>query len=136
VEIKRRQIESGIQRGIVQYIRSVLPRAVLLAIPNGSQRTASGRPANAVPGFLAGAPDLVLALPNGHVVWIEVKSPVGRLSDNQRHVHALLNSIGHDVILARSIDDIREAFAYLKIKTKDKWNGEQENDKDTTGLET
>ena len=119
-----RSIESGIQRGIVQYIRSVLPRAVLMAIPNGSQRTASGRPANAVPGFLSGAPDLILALPNKEVIWIEVKSPVGRLSDNQKHVHAMLDSIGHKIILARSIDDIREAFAYYGIKTKDSWNGE------------
>ena len=124
---KRKQIESGIQRGIVQYIRSVLPRAVLMAIPNGSQRTASGRPANAVPGFLPGAPDLVLALPNREVIWIEVKSPVGRLSDNQKHVHAMLETIGHKIILARSIDDIREAFAYLGIKTKDKWNGEHDD---------
>jgi hypothetical protein len=124
VVIKRRQIESGIQRGIVQYIRSVLPRAVLMAIPNGSQRTASGRPANAVPGFLPGAPDLILALPNREVIWIEVKSPIGRLSDNQKHVHAMLDTIGHKIILARSIDDIREAFAYYGIKTKDTWNGE------------
>lgn len=122
--IKRRQIESGIQRDIVQYIRSVLPRSVLMAIPNGSQRTASGRPANAVPGFLPGAPDLVLALPNKEVIWIEVKSPIGRLSDNQKHVHAMLETIGHKIILARSIDDIREAFAFYGIKTKDKWNGE------------
>jgi len=124
VVIKRRQVESGIQRGIVQYIRSVLPRAVLMAIPNGSQRTASGRPANAVPGFLPGAPDLILALPNKEVIWIEVKSPIGRLSDNQKHVHAMLETIGHKIILARSIDDIREAFAYYGIKTKDSWNGE------------
>ena len=122
--IKRRQIESGIQRSIVQYIRSVLPRSVLMAIPNGSQRTSSGRPANAVPGFLPGAPDLILALPNKEVIWIEVKSPVGRLSDNQKHVHAMLDTIGHKIILARSIDDIREAFAYYGIKTKDHWNGE------------
>lgn len=120
----RRQIESGIQRGIVHYIRTVLPRAVVMAIPNGSQRTVTGRPANAVPGFLPGAPDLIVALPNREVIWIEVKSPVGRLSDNQNHVHALLETIGHKIILARSIDDVRDAFAYLGIKTIENKNGE------------
>jgi hypothetical protein len=36
----------------------------------------------------------------------------------------MLETIGHKIILARSIDDIREAFAYYGIKTKDHWNGE------------
>lgn len=123
----RKQIESGIQRDIVHFIRAVLPGAVVMAIPNGSQRTSTGRPANAVPGFLPGAPDLVIALPGGAVLWMEVKSPIGRVSENQILVHGLLNAAGHTCVVVRSIDDVRQAFDHLNIKTREwrKQNGVQ-----------
>jgi hypothetical protein len=115
----RRQIESGIQRDIVHFLRAVLPNAVVMAIPNGSQRTATGRPANAVPGFLPGAPDLVIALSGGATLWMEVKSPTGRTSDNQILVHGLLNAAGHKCVVVRSIDDVRQALDFLEIKTRE-----------------
>lgn len=120
----RQQIESGIQRAIVHYLRAVLPGAVVMAIPNGSQRTATGRPANAVPGFLPGAPDIVVALTKGRVLWVEVKSPVGRVSENQLLVHGLLNGAGHNCVVVRSVDDMRHALAFLKIETREANNGE------------
>lgn len=120
----RQQIESGIQRAVVQYFKSVVPNCVVMAIPNGSQRTASGRPANAVPGFLPGAPDLVVALSHGRTLWIEVKSPKGRTSDNQILVHGLLNAAGHSCIVVRSVDDVRHALKYLNVQTKESNNQE------------
>lgn len=120
----RQQIESGIQRSIVQYLRTVIPHSVVMAIPNGSQRTKTGRPANAVPGFLPGAPDLVVALPRGGVLWVEVKSPVGRVSENQLLVHGLLSAAGHNCVVVRSVDDIRQALAFLKIETREASYGE------------
>jgi len=120
----RQQIESGIQRSIVQYLRTVIPHSVVMAIPNGSQRTKTGRPANAVPGFLPGAPDLVVALPRGGVLWVEVKSPVGRVSENQLLVHGLLTAAGHNCVVVRSVDDMRQALAFLKIETREANFGE------------
>lgn len=120
----RQQIESGIQRSIVQYLRTVIPHSVVMAIPNGSQRTKTGRPANAVPGFLPGAPDLVVALPRGGVLWVEVKSPVGRVSENQFLVHGLLTAAGHNCVVVRSVDDMRQALAFLKIETREVKSGE------------
>ena len=79
----RKQPEAQIQKAIVEYLRAVIPNSLVFAIPNGSQRTASGRPANAVAGLLPGAPDLCVVLPEGRVVWFEVKSDKGRVSANQ-----------------------------------------------------
>lgn len=115
----RKQVESGIQRAIVQYLRTVVPGCVVMSIPNGSQRTAKGHPANAVPGFLAGAPDLVVALSGGGVLWIEVKSSVGRVSENQAMVHGLLDAAGHRCIIVRSVDDVRSALHDLNISTRE-----------------
>lgn len=115
----RKQIESGIQKDIVRYIKAVIPNSVVIAIPNGARRTSNGYATNAVAGLLPGAPDLVIALPEGKVLWIEVKAPKGRVSENQILVHGLLNAAGHNCIVVRSIDDVRQAFAFLKIKTRE-----------------
>lgn len=114
---KRKQPESQIQKAIVEYLRAVIPNSLVFAIPNGSQRTASGRPANAVAGLLPGAPDLCLVLRGGRVIWFEVKSDKGRISPNQILVHGIFNSLGHSCPVVRSIDDVRHALAFLKIET-------------------
>jgi hypothetical protein len=111
--------EAQIQKSIIEYLRAVLPHAVVAAIPNGSQRTPSGRPANAVAGLLPGMPDIVVALPQGRVLWLEVKSAKGSVSANQIAVHGLLNGLGHHVPVVRSVDEVREALKFLNISTRE-----------------
>jgi hypothetical protein len=115
----RIQHEAAVQKQIVEYIRAVLPRSIVAAIPNGSQRTASGRPANAVAGLLPGMPDLVIVLPEGKVLWAEIKSEKGKISPAQLNVHGQLNSLGHVCVVLRSVDDLRHAFKHLNIKTRE-----------------
>jgi len=115
----RIQHEARIQREIVNYIRAVAPDCMVFAIPNGSQRTAAGRPANAVSGFTSGAPDLCVVIPKGRVLWLEVKADKGRVSDAQLAFHLQLQARGHDVAVVRSIDEVRNAFRVLDIKTRE-----------------
>jgi hypothetical protein len=115
----RIQHEAAVQKQIVEYIRAVLPKAIVAAIPNGSQRTASGRPANAVAGLLPGMPDLVVVLPEGKVLWAEIKSEKGRISPAQLNVHGQLNALGHVCVVLRSVEDTRHALKYLNIKTRE-----------------
>ena len=115
----RQQHEARIQKQIVDFIRYVAPELFVFAVPNGAQRTATGRPANAVAGMVSGAPDLCVLLPDGGTLWIECKAPKGRLSDNQIHFHLELHKRGHNVIVARSIDDVKIAFEQFNIKTRE-----------------
>ena len=115
----RQQIEAGIQRQIVDYIRVVAPDLLVFAIPNGSQRTKSGRPANAVYGMVAGAPDLCVLCPMGKVFFLEVKAPKGRVSDAQIHFHFELEKRNHVCAVVRSIEDVQLVFKELDITTRE-----------------
>ena len=115
----RNQIESKIQSAIVNYVRNVVKDCLVIAIPNGSRRTSGGWAANAVSGLTPGAPDLVIALPEGRVFWLEVKAPKGRLSDNQVLIHEKMNELGHAIYVVRSIEEVRCIMDNLNIKTRE-----------------
>lgn len=111
--------ENDIQRQIVDWIRAVAPALMVVAVPNGSRRTAAGRAANAVPGLTRGVPDLVVILPKGQVMWLEVKSASGRVSPEQFDFHNKLHVLGHTCAVVRSIEDVRLAFKHLNIQTRE-----------------
>ncbi len=61
--------------------------------------------------FVPGIPDLAVMLPEGKVLWIEVKSEKGKLSPNQTAFHERLRGLEHDVIVARRVQDVGEWLA-------------------------
>lgn len=130
---QKTQSEANIQRSIVHYLRTVLPNCITFAIPNGSQRTASGRPANAVAGLLPGVPDLCVLLPKGECVFFEVKAAKGRVSDNQLAIHMAMQPLDHRVAVVRSIEETRLALKVWGIPTKEKYQygADSENTLDT-----
>lgn len=112
--------EAAIQKAIVDYCRAVLsPRALVFAIPNASRRTQSGRAMNAVPGLMKGVSDLCV-IAGGHVIWAEVKTARGMLSDDQaQFLFAVAQWPRNHGVVWRSIDDARATFAALCIETRE-----------------
>ena len=49
------------------------------------------------PDHLPGMPDRMVLLPDGGVLWVELKTAGGRLSDLQLYRHRKLADIGHEV---------------------------------------
>ena len=98
---------------ILQYrLRSNL---ICMAIPNGGARhPIIGRQMKAE-GLLPGSPDLIFALPNSKVFWLEMKAQGGRLSDEQEGVHFRLRALGHDVAVAYSIDQALSMLAERRL---------------------
>ena len=78
---------------------------MVAAIPNGGSRDAREGANLKVQGVLAGMPDLVVMLPGGQTVWIEMKAPGGRVSPAQKDVHSRLLELGHRVIVAYSAEE-------------------------------
>jgi hypothetical protein len=124
---KKIQHESILQKQVVQYLRAILPHSIIAAIPNGSQRTSSGRPANAISGLLPGIPDLMVMLPKGRVIFFELKSEKGRVSDAQLAVHLKMHGLNHDVAIVRSIDDVKNALDAWEVTTRESKNGTGNN---------
>ncbi len=53
----------------------------------------------------------VLAFPDARVLWIETKTRTGKQSPFQRSFQAQVERAGHRYIVARSIEDVRDALA-------------------------
>ena len=57
-------------------------------------------------GAYKGIPDLI-AVKNGRVLFIELKTPRGRQSDYQRKFQANLEAAGGEYVLCRGVDDLQ-----------------------------
>jgi Holliday junction resolvase len=58
-------------------------------------------------GAYKGIPDLI-AVKNGRVLFIELKTPRGRQSDHQKKFQADLEAAGGEYILCRGAEDLQE----------------------------
>jgi len=88
--------ESDIQREIVEELR--LRGAVIFRMNAGRGK---GWQLLCPPG----TPDLLVIEPH-HTWWCEVKTPTGKLTDDQVAMHERLEMMGHEVVVARSVEDI------------------------------
>lgn len=111
--------EDHVQAALVEWLRLMVPHAIVSSVPLGGLRTKREAAKLKWAGALAGIPDLFVALPGGRMLWIEVKAAKGVLSPEQKAIHAALASIGHHVVVARGIPDVRDALAAMNIRTRE-----------------
>ena len=112
-------LEDPLQASFIEWLGWACPNLVPIAIPNGGKRSKSEAARMKRTGTLAGATDIVIALPGGGTLWIETKTERGRLSDEQIAVHARLRALGHIVVVARSIPELHAAVVACGIKTRE-----------------
>lgn len=107
----RHRPEAAIQADIVAFLRAGLaPDYIVYANANAARRTASGRASNAVPGLLPGIPDISVACPGSIILYFEVKTPRGKLSEPQEHVIGRLTKSDCRVAVVTSIDEVEIAL--------------------------
>lgn len=115
-----RNDESKIQAAIVQWVRTVAPDCRIFAVPNGAHVASKRHAALLVwTGLTKGVPDLVVLCQGGRAVFIEVKAPKGSVSNDQRAFLIMLQSLGFQTAVVRSIDDVRLAFEAWRIETRE-----------------
>lgn len=122
----RRYIEDKTQEAIVNYLRNVLRgSATVFHIHNNPRSARDGARLKRL-GLLAGVPDLLVILPHGEGVFIEVKAPDGDVTSEQHSFSFTCQALGWPWFVARSVDDVRLAFKALGIQTKDAEHGRLE----------
>lgn len=108
------------------------------AVPNGGTRSHAYTEHLHAEGMRTGAPDLVVALPNGQVLWIEMKRASKRMShvsDSQRLEHSILTTLGHEVHVCYGADEaiavitaamegirptVKQGLAFMEVIRNDK----------------
>ena len=110
--------ESQIQRAVVNFLRWALPDdAAFYSIPNEGQRGRKAVARLVGMGLRAGMPDLGLCY-KGRTIFIELKTPVGRLSPSQRQMHRKLIASGAEVLVLRSLEGVVNALMEMGVPLK------------------
>ena len=125
---RRKSLESQVQSGCVKWFRLQYPKfkMLLFAIPNGAvlkgdyvQRAKQMNRLKSE-GLVPGSADLFLSIPSGDYsgLYIEMKTPKGRQSENQKKFEESVLSVGYGYALPRSLDE------FMKIVKSYLDNGE------------
>ena len=114
----RQCAETPVHIAIVEYLRAVLPGALVIHIPNGGKRGKREAAELKRMGVVAGVPDLVILLNGGAVLFLEVKSKKGKLSPDQEAFAQFCDG-DFPFRVVRSVDDAREFLVDLGIKTRE-----------------
>lgn len=95
-------------------ISDIALRPVVFHIPMGGSRDAREASNLKTQGALAGVPDLVIVLPYGGMIWIEMKSSTGVLSPMQITLGDNFRALGHTLLVARSVYDALDQLRKLQ----------------------
>jgi len=55
-----------------------------------------------------GIPDRLVVLPNGHIFFVEVKQPEGRVSKEQEFIHQWLHSMKQRLYVVKTKSEVQE----------------------------
>lgn len=106
--VKKRHIEHFLQVDCVRWFRDNYPNYIIFSTNNECTR---GKQYWKDSGMLVGVSDLVIVLPN-NVLWIELKSDVGRQRPDQKHFEDKINGLGFEYYVCRTIDEFKNFINY------------------------
>jgi hypothetical protein len=105
--------EADIQRGVIQHLRARAASGVFFFhCPNGGWRSRVEASILSGMGVRAGVPDLIL-IRGSRIYGLELKTPTGRLSREQKKVLDEMRACGVDTGVARGLT---EALRWLEAR--------------------
>ena len=99
--------ESQLQQMCVRYFRYVYPQYVIYATPNGGSRNPIEAERLKAEGVLAGVADLTILLPQGRIIYIEMKVKGNRQTDNQKDFQQKAEALGYKYYVCYSFDEFK-----------------------------
>ena len=83
------------------------PRYCIFAVPNGGLRTKHEAMKLKATGTLSGVSDLIVIKPN-KAIFVEVKTDIGRQSEDQKKFEEIVKNLGFEYHLVRSLQDFKK----------------------------
>lgn len=84
------------------------PRGIIFSIPNGGTRDIREAITLQRTGLLKGASDLIVILPNGKLLFVELKLTKGIQSPEQKDFESRVKLLGFEYHLIRSLDAFKQ----------------------------
>lgn len=108
----RNESEALIQQQIFIYINNNYRHLICHSVPNGSS-TGDPRIISQMTqlGMVKGIADLIIWLPKGKAIMVEVKNSTGSQSTDQIKIQQKLENLGGIYILVRSLDDFKQKIS-------------------------
>jgi hypothetical protein len=117
--MSRNYPESELHKTVKKYLDLILtPDSWWTSIDHAAKGKFRGQMRRAR-GVKKGIPD-ILILFAGRCHWIELKSPDGKLSPEQKDCHEAIVSAGGAVTVARSVDHVSDALARWQVPTRER----------------
>ncbi len=107
----KKESESLIQQKIFMHVNANYRHLIIHSVPNGSS-TGDGRVIQQMTnlGMVKGISDLIIWLPNGKAIMVEVKNSTRNQSSEQKKIQLKLEKLNGTYLLVRSLDDFIKKF--------------------------
>jgi len=116
--MSRSRPEDALQKAVVQHLRLCgVPGLLFFAPANEGKRSPRSGARLKAMGMLPGVADLVVMVPGGVPFFLELKSPKGVLSPEQKAFRTVCRAAGCEYSMARSLNaalDILRVWGALK----------------------
>lgn len=115
---RNRQPEHALQVLVKKWVReNVLRPHVFLAFDRAKKTSILQHIRERARGQRAGTPDTVLLI-DGAAVWVELKSPIGKVSDTQDDLHREMARVGFTVGVCRSVESYAQELNARHIELR------------------
>ena len=101
--------EAQLLRSVLDALRMLPSLCHALRLNAGATVIQTGETRRMIRGCEPGTPDILVMLDGGRCVWLELKTPNGRVTQTQRSWHALAARRGHRVVIVRTVHEAIDA---------------------------
>jgi len=111
--METKKSEDKIQQEIVVWFRNTFclahhnPKLKIFAVPNADVSSDAHRIKMFSTGVEAGVADLIVLLPGAQIIFVEVKTEIGRLSPKQTKFSIDVDELGFCYYMVRSIEQFK-----------------------------
>ena len=103
ISVRKQHPEAEFQKSIVKWFRLTFPEYLIFSVPNESEYKNTAHWCSM--GLLSGVSDLIIVIPN-KVLFIECKSPTGKLREEQKKFRDKGKSLNQDYYVIRDKQDL------------------------------